>query len=110
MNPYDVAPMVVATTLIIVSGGVILLRPLARRLGDLIDIMIADKRRTARPDALTASGDAERIITVIESIDQRLRQLEERQDFTESLLGAQRREVRPGAEPAGALRPPADKP
>ena len=37
MNPQDVAPMIVFTTLIVVTGGVVLLRPLVRRLGDLID-------------------------------------------------------------------------
>jgi len=108
MNPGDIAPMIVMTTLIIVTGGVILLRPLARRLGDLIDVMIADRRRAARPDAIASPADAERIVSAMESIDHRLRQLEERQDFTESLLRATRREVPPGTESAGSLRPPAD--
>jgi hypothetical protein len=37
--------MIVFTTLIVVTGGVVLLRPLARRLGDLIDVTIAERRR-----------------------------------------------------------------
>ncbi|MCI0433598.1 MAG: hypothetical protein L0271_08105 [Gemmatimonadetes bacterium] len=105
MDPFSIAPMIVAVTFIVVTGGVILLRPVARRLGDLIDVMIADKRRVSQPDALTPS-DVERLRNVIESVDQRLRLLEERQDFTDALLGAQNRAARPGESEPRSIRPP----
>ena len=90
MNPHDVAPMIIFTTLIVVSGGVVLLRPLARRLGDLIDVTIAERRRRLAPDD-AVSADNDRMRSAVDAIDQRLRLLEERQDFTDALLSAESR-------------------
>jgi hypothetical protein len=96
MNPQDVAPMIVFTTLIVVSGGVILLRPLTRRLGDLIEVIVAERRRHLAPPEPAA--DRERVVNIVESLEQRLRHLEERQDFTDSLLTR---------DPRSALKDPA---
>lgn len=79
----EIAPMLVLLTLILTTGGVILLRPLAKRLGDLLEIM-AQQRRT-----LPNSGDeTARMREVLETMDARLARLEERQDFTDALLSA----------------------
>jgi hypothetical protein len=104
MNPNDIAPMVVMTTFIVVGGGVLLLRPLAKRLGGLIDVMIAERRRASVPD------DRDRLAAVLENLEQRLRLLEERQDFTDSLLSVERGS-RPGETTAKSLgRPRAESP
>ena len=86
MNPHDVAPMIVFTTLIVVTGGVVLLRPLARRLGDLIDVTIAERRRNLAPPE--PAPDQTRLLSVVESIEERLERLEDRQDFTDQLLAS----------------------
>jgi hypothetical protein len=83
MNPNDVAPMVVGMTFLIVGGGTILLRPLVRRLADLIDVMVAERRKAAA--APPAAADL-RLQETVMRIEERLRLLEERQDFTDSLL------------------------
>ena len=86
MNPQDVAPMIVFTTLIVVTGGVVLLRPLVRRLGDLIDVTVAERRRNLAPPEPVA--DQARLLNVVESMEERLSRLEDRQDFTDSLLSS----------------------
>ena len=79
MNPNDVAPMIVATTLIIVTGAVALLRPIAKRLGAYLEAVTFEKQKpqkTIEP----------RIVETLDRMDERLRLLEERLDFTDSLL------------------------
>ncbi len=107
MNPGDIAPMVVGVTLIVVTGGVVLLRPLVRRLGDLMDLMIADRRRDRQPQPLADPAGSERIVNLMESLDDRLRRLEDRQDFTDALLGGQPRDAR--TLPGTQSRPPGTK-
>jgi hypothetical protein len=97
MNPNDVAPMVVGALFIVVSGGVLVLRPLARRLGDLLEAMVAERRRppvTIEP----------RIVETLERVEERLRLLEERQDFTDALIGRSRAQGLPRPHEPG---PPA---
>ena len=43
-----IAPMIVSIVLIVTVGGVILLRPIAKRLGALLDVMVLEKTRTPR--------------------------------------------------------------
>jgi hypothetical protein len=96
MNPNDIAPMVAILVLTVVGGAVILLRPISRKLGDLLEVMIAERRRptpTIEP----------RLQETLERIEERLRLVEERQDFTDALIS---RDARLGASPAsGTLRP-----
>jgi hypothetical protein len=89
MNPQDVAPMIVFTTLIVVTGGVVLLRPLAKRFGDLIDVTIAERRRNLDPPEPVT--DQARLLNVVESVEERLSRLEDRQAFTDSLLSSNNR-------------------
>jgi hypothetical protein len=76
------APMIVMCTLIVTTGGVLVLRPIARRLGGYLDAATQARLRPS-PDA-----DLARIHDVLSSIDGRLNQLEERQDFAEALISA----------------------
>lgn len=75
-----IAPMIVGTVFILTTGGVLVLRPIAKRLGALLEVMAREK----------ASLPIEEIRLLRDSIDtvhQRLSLMEERQDFTERLIG-----------------------
>ncbi|HLM67620.1 MAG TPA: hypothetical protein VK358_08845 [Longimicrobium sp.] len=78
----DLAFMIVMCTLILTTGGVLVLRPIAKRLGSFLDAVTQAKLRPS-PEA-----DLVRIHDVLSSIDGRLNQLEERQDFAEALISA----------------------
>jgi hypothetical protein len=75
-----VMPMVVSVTFILTTGGVILLRPLSRRLGALLEAMAQERRDPGLKDELV------RIREMNEIMSERLTLLEERQEFTENLL------------------------
>jgi hypothetical protein len=80
-----IAPMVIMLAVIFTAGGVLLFRPLTRRLGDLIEASIEAKRRRPEREA------DERLRDALDSIDRRLSLLEERVNFQESLLAERRR-------------------
>jgi hypothetical protein len=82
MNPNDVAPMVMAVVLFVTAGGVLVLRPLTKRLGSYLDALAEDRRR-AKPVEQVPDP---RLINALENLDRRLARLEERQDFTDALL------------------------
>ncbi len=88
-----IAPMLVSLTLILTLGGVILFRPLVKRLGDLIEIMAQNRRLEIPRDEVAGLRE------VIDALDARVALLEERQDFAESLLRSPR--ARPGSERLG---------
>jgi hypothetical protein len=80
--PEAFFPMIVMVTGILTTGGVLILRPLSKRLGSYLDAATQARLRPG-PDA-----DLARIHEVLSSIDGRLNQLEERQDFAEALISA----------------------
>lgn len=86
-----IGPMVVALVFIVTVGGVVLLRPVAKRFGALMDRM---------PPGSTASSQPEhrRLSDAIETMNERISLLEERQDFAERLIDEQSR--RPGEREA----------
>jgi len=84
MNSSDVAPMVVAVTLIVMSALVILLRPLSKKLGAFLEVMAEEKRRSLGTPP--TSAETARMATVLDTLDRRLAHLEERQEFTDKLL------------------------
>jgi hypothetical protein len=81
--PPDFAPMMLGMTLFLVSGAVILLRPITKRIGSLLEVMAEDRRRAK----VVQPADTERIVNLLETLDQRIARLEERQEFTDALLG-----------------------
>ena len=85
MNPNDVAPTVMGVVFFVTTGLVLLLRPISTRLGKYLEVLAEERRRQL---AATPMGrdDAARIATLLESMDQRLAQLEDRQEFTDKLL------------------------
>ena len=87
MNPGDVAPMVLGITFFVVTGAVMLFRPITKRLGYYLEVLANERKQ---PQALPPQIDETRLANVLESLDQRLRRLEERQSFTDALLSGRK--------------------
>lgn len=75
-----VAPMMVALVGILTTGGVLVLRPISKKLGTLIEAMAREK---------TAGNQEELrfLRDVVETTNQRMALMEERLEFNERLLG-----------------------
>ena len=89
MNPSDVAPAMLGMTFIIVTGGVILLRPFMKRIAMYLEVLAEEKRRAV--EAPAPQPDTERILAALEQLDDRMSRLEERQQFTDQLLSTRER-------------------
>jgi len=81
-----IAPMVVTITLFLSIAGVLIFRPLAKRLGDLIEITTRNRQ------AQGGQQDVARLAELVGHLADRIEQLEERQDFTERVLASVDRE------------------
>jgi hypothetical protein len=82
MDGDILAPVIVLVTAIVTTGGVLILRPIAKRLGSLLEAMTQERLlRPAQPEL----GQIRELLT---SIDGRLDQIEERQDFAEALISS----------------------
>lgn len=75
-----IAPMIISTVFILTVGGVILLRPVMKRLGALLDVLVLQK--TKAPDE-----ENRRLRATVDTMNERLTLMEERLDFTERLIG-----------------------
>ena len=82
-----IAPMVVSIVFILTVGGVAILRPLAKRVSDLLELYARDR-------SSGLESDVHQMKELLETMNARLHLMEERQDFTERLIGS------------GALIPP----
>jgi hypothetical protein len=80
----EVAPMIVAVVGFITVGGVMVLRPIAKKAGDLMEVLAREKQSGLQ-------NDVGQIRDLLETMNARLALLEERQDFTERLMAGQRR-------------------
>ncbi|HKJ02294.1 MAG TPA: hypothetical protein VJ997_07560 [Longimicrobiales bacterium] len=80
----NIAPMLVAIVLFVVVGGVILLKPIANRVGFLLEAMAKEKESGL-------GSDMGHVRDLLETMNARLQLLEERQDFTERLLSGEKR-------------------
>ena len=74
-----IAPMIVSVTFIVTLGGVLVLRPIAKRLSDVIELYASNKQAGLE-------SDVHQIRDLLETMNARLQLIEERQDFTERLL------------------------
>ena len=79
MDWENVAPMIVGIVFILTVGGVAILRPIAKRVSDLIDLYVRD-----RDSGL--ESDVRHLRELVETMNARMQLMEERQDFTERLL------------------------
>jgi hypothetical protein len=89
MNPNDIAPVIISIVFMITSGGVILLRPITKRLGTYLEVLAVERRQALQrpaPGVAPQTADTARMLTLLESMDDRMQRLEDRQDFTDRLL------------------------
>lgn len=82
------APMVFAVILTLTIGGVILLKPIANKLGHLLEAMAKEKNEPQ------LGPDIGHLRDLLETTNARLALLEERQEFTEALLNDPNRQRR----------------
>jgi hypothetical protein len=82
MVDWDViAPMVVAVVAILTVGGVAVLRPIAKRMSELIDLYARDRQSGLQ-------GEVSQMRDLLETMNARLQLMEDRQEFTERLLSS----------------------
>ena len=81
----DIAPMLVLISFIVTTGGVLLLRPITKKLGTYLEVLAEERRRSLAQQPVDR-GDAARLAAALERIEDRLAQVEKNQDFTEKLL------------------------
>ena len=97
MNPDTLsllAPVVVLVCVTLTVAGVILLKPLSSRLAMLLEAMAREK---AEPRSL---DEVRHVRELLETLEGRVALLEERQDFTDALLGeSDRKRLRPSGSP-----------
>lgn len=94
-----VAPMIVAIVLIVSVSGTLVLRPLVKHLAVLLEAM-ARERSTENP---RIASQLEQLRELIQTQGERMALLEERVEFTESLVKRQQpREIAPRAETTDA--------
>ena len=86
-----IAPMIFAVILTLTIGGVILLKPIANKLGHLLEAMAKERSGPQSGSELSHIRD------LLETTNARLTLLEERQDFSDALLNdPERRRLRQG--------------
>jgi len=87
-----IAPMAVSIVFILTTGGVLILRPIAKRLSELLELYARDRQSGLQ-------NDVSQIRDLLETMNARLQLMEDRQDFTERLLGSgeAKDKERPGA-------------
>lgn len=90
------APLILGVVLILTVGGVLILRPIARHLGALLEAMTRERLDPARNQELT------HVREMLETMNQRLQLMEERQEFTDRLL--ERGDAPPAARPPETWR------
>ena len=82
------APMIFLIILTVTIGGVILLKPISNKLGNLLEAMAEDRKEPRALEELT------HIRELLETMNGRLNLLEERQDFTDALPNDPERRAR----------------
>jgi hypothetical protein len=99
MDPDAIPFMVAFMTLCFSVAGVLVLRPLSKRVGELLGAM-AQERKGGK----TSDLEAAQLRATLESVNARMALLEDRLDFTERLLSAGGRAGREPAESSKAER------
>lgn len=92
-----IAPMIFAIILTLTIGGVILLKPIANKLGHLLEAIAKEKSEPS------VGAELGHIRDLLETTNARLTLLEERQDFTDALLqDPERKKLRLGKPTEGS--------
>jgi hypothetical protein len=74
-----IAPMIISVVLILTAGGVAILRPIAKRVSELLELYARDRHEGLE-------SDVHQLKDLLETMNARLHLMEERQDFSERLL------------------------
>jgi hypothetical protein len=84
MPPHDLAPLIMGVTVTLSVAGVLILRPLMKRLGTILELRAKERHQAAQvsPDDIT------RLAQAVGRLTDRIEDLEERQDFAERLLAS----------------------
>jgi hypothetical protein len=77
--------MVVGIFFFVTVGAVLLLRPIAKKLGTYLEVLAEERRRQLNEKPIDRA-DTARLTTAIEALESRLALLEQNQDFTNRLL------------------------
>ncbi|MBT3327289.1 MAG: hypothetical protein HN396_13715 [Gemmatimonadales bacterium] len=73
-----IAPMIVSIVFILTVGGVLVIRPIAKRISGLLELYARDK-------TTGIENDVHQVRELLETMNTRLQLMEERRDFTEKL-------------------------
>jgi len=90
-----IAPMIMTVVFILTVGGVIVLRPIAKRVGDLLEVYAKQRQEGLE-------GDVQQMRDLLETMNARLQLMEDRQDFTERLLTGPRKRTEEGGRGSAA--------
>jgi hypothetical protein len=95
--PTEILEMIGPVIVLFLIGCVILLFPISRRLGGVMEEWMKLKRETSPDRARLASLEqtVHEVRHLVESVNQRVTILSERQDFMESLIESKRPEELP---------------
>ena len=77
-----IAPMIFGLTIVLSTAAVLIIRPLTKRLGELIENTSRNRQ------APLSSEDVSKLTDAVGRLTDRIESLEERQDFSESMLTA----------------------
>lgn len=98
MDPNAFAGMLFVLILVAMTGGFVLLFPISRRLGALLEERLTERKR---PAALPAA-EVQQLREALLELQSQVEALAERQEFTESLLEERRsRELPASSGPNG---------
>jgi len=86
MDWLNIAPMIVGVVFIVTVGGVAVLRPISKRVGDLLELYARDKHEGVE-------SEVHQMRALLETMNARFQLMEERQEFTERLLEPGRRRL-----------------
>jgi hypothetical protein len=99
MEPTVLAAMVFTLLVIMMIGGFILLVPVSRRLGKVLEKWLEDRRPGSK------DPDVAQLRAAVQALEREVRSLRERQDFVEGLRLGDDRPALPRAEAGGPDRP-----
>lgn len=103
MDPIVLMGMIFSLIVLLLLGGFILLFPLSRRLGVLLEEWIRDKKR----EGPLPSGELKQLSAALAALEERVDRMDQRQQFLEELASpdalpsAEAGETDPRPDPSG---------
>jgi hypothetical protein len=86
MESEDIVGMVMGIFFFVTAGAVLILRPIAKRLGSYLEVLAEERLNRRAVEPAQPSADSARLAAALEGIEHRLAKIEEQQEFTERLL------------------------